>query len=202
MSADGIYDKKQMTPESIAALKAQSRAEDVSSLIADQQVTSQPTEQIEANESEVQWSGFLQDIDKFDKMYKLPQPGAPTTQYQRVKDFIDIIREEVSEGEDILKKLILVDETGRAANEAEILTDMADWLGDMVVYCVSEMRRYGLKPDTVLGIIMESNFSKLDGDGEPIFDDRGKVGKGPGFWSPEIKLREWIESKMNEGKKQ
>ncbi len=36
---------------------------------------------------------------------------------------------------------------------------------------------------------MQSNFSKLGADGKPIYDERGKVMKGPGYWQPEPKIR-------------
>jgi predicted HAD superfamily Cof-like phosphohydrolase len=43
--------------------------------------------------------------------------------------------------------------------------------------------------DQVLAIIMQSNFSKLGADGLPIYDERGKVMKGPNYWKPEPKIQ-------------
>ena len=48
----------------------------------------------------------------------------------------------------------------------------------------------------VLHIIMLSNFSKLDEDGEPIYDSRGKVLKGANYWAPEQFLRKRISVEM------
>ena len=45
---------------------------------------------------------------------------------------------------------------------------MSDWLGDVIVYCASEARRWGLPTEKILDIIMQSNFSRLDANGEPI----------------------------------
>ena len=42
--------------------------------------------------------------------------------------------------------------------------------------------------DQVLVIIMQSNFSKLGADGKPIYDERGKVMKGPAIGNPEPKI--------------
>ena len=74
------------------------------------------------------------------------------------------------------------------------MTDLADWLGDIVVYCASEARRWGIPLNRVLNVIMESNFSKLDADGQPIYDERGKVMKGPNYWKPEPKIKEVLDS--------
>jgi hypothetical protein len=41
---------------------------------------------------------------------------------------------------------------------------------------------------------MESNFSKLDRNGEPIYDARGKVMKGPDYWKPEPKITEILKN--------
>jgi predicted HAD superfamily Cof-like phosphohydrolase len=85
----------------------------------------------------------------------------------------------------------------RGASEIDILTELADWLGDLQVYCASEMAKFGLDNETVLAIIMESNMSKLGEDGKPIYDDRGKVMKGPKYWKPEPVLKSYIEVARN-----
>jgi predicted HAD superfamily Cof-like phosphohydrolase len=71
---------------------------------------------------------------------------------------------------------------------------LADLLGDIQVYCASEMAKFGLPLDEVLAIIMRSNFSKLGADGKPIYDERGKVQKGPNYWKwkPEPKIKELL----------
>ena len=98
-------------------------------------------------------------------------------------DFKRIISEEVSEVDDIVAVA--------GQDQLTDLTNLADWLGDMIVYCTSEMRRFGLPVAEVLSIIMESNFSKLDANGEPVIVN-GKVDKNfPGntYWKPEPKIR-------------
>jgi hypothetical protein len=138
---------------------------------------------------------FFKAISKFNAMYRLPMPAKPTLEFQRFSSFQgsekSIIGEEFLEGGDIITGYMA------GASEADVLTAQADWLGDMIVYCTSEMQRYGLNPETVLDIIMQSNFSKLDASGLPIYDERGKVMKGPNYWKPESKLKAYIEKVMS-----
>jgi hypothetical protein len=49
---------------------------------------------------------------------------------------------------------------------------------------------------------MDSNTSKLGADGKPIYDERGKVMKGPGYWKPEPAIKELIEDIWAEAKYQ
>jgi predicted HAD superfamily Cof-like phosphohydrolase len=143
---------------------------------------------------------FYRAIERFNEIYKLPSHPQPTLlPASRIANFQDILREEVEEGADIAKKYqALAGENGELppAARIEILADMADWLGDVIVYCASEARRWGLPLDRVLGVIMESNFSKLGADGKPIYDDRGKVMKGPDYWKPEPRLREMLAATL------
>lgn len=126
---------------------------------------------------------FPKDIQKFNEMYRLPSNNKITNLgVRRALDFINIIQEEVSEGLDIANKL----EKGPLTDK--VAAEMADWLGDIIVYCASEARRWGIPMDKTLKIIMDSNFSKLGPDGNPIYDDRGKVMKGPNFYPPEPEL--------------
>lgn len=128
-------------------------------------------------------------IVSFNKMYGLPVPSKPDLHAngdvkERLKAFLSILRDEVDEGDELLKKL----ETG--IDDLDALTELADWLGDLQVYCASEMARFGLPLYLVLNAIMQSNASKLGADGKPIYDERGKVCKGPGYWRPEPKIKE------------
>ena len=77
-------------------------------------------------------------IVAFNCMYDMPTPAVPTTKEvcnvrARLLNFVKILQEELSEVDDILQ---LLDES---ADEADVLTAMADWLGDIQVYCASEI---------------------------------------------------------------
>lgn len=142
-------------------------------------------------------SNFKQQVEQFNAMYKLPAYGVPIISMMefltpddfvtRLRQFKLIMLEELDEVED----LIMAVEKG--ATEVEILTELADWLGDLQVYCASEMLKFGLDNDAILHIIMSSNMSKLDENGNPIYDARGKVMKGPGYWRPEPAIKSYIE---------
>jgi predicted HAD superfamily Cof-like phosphohydrolase len=64
-----------------------------------------------------------------------------------------------------------------------------DLLGDFQLYSASEMKKSGIQLDATLEIIMESNFSKQDLNGKPIYDERGKGQKGPNYWKPEPSIQ-------------
>ncbi len=138
-----------------------------------------PTEQVGLR------TDFFDDIRKFNDMYKLHTPNVPTVIPDRLKGFASIIQEEIEEAAGVEDEF----------NKSEIagLVALADWLGDIIIYCASEMLRWGLDPAEVLRIIMASNFSKLGADGEPIYDERGKVLKGPGYWKPEPRITNYIK---------
>lgn len=138
--------------------------------------------------------GFYAAIEKFNAIYRLEAPGSPTLlPVDRIRNFQDILAEEVEEGAEIAAKFEAFQKSRDGSltrdQRLEVLGDVADWLGDIVVYCASEARRWGLPLHKILEIIMESNFSKLDADGNPIYDERGKVMKGPGYWKPEPQIR-------------
>ena len=128
-------------------------------------------------------------IIEFNEMYRLPCPDSPTLDpgeslRQRLSNFKNILKEEISEVDDILL-------TAYSSN-ADALTDIADWLGDIIIYCASELRKYGLPSDLILSIIMASNKSKLGVDGRPIIREDGKVMKGPNYWPPEEQIKRAI----------
>lgn len=133
-------------------------------------------------------SEFSKDIEKFNGIYKLPVNTVPTLNVgvpaaERMAAFKNILMEEVHE----MDEVIAAQNAGK--DPIEVLTMLADLLGDIQVYCASEMAKFGLPLDRVLAIIMQSNFSKLGADGSPIYDERGKVMKGPDYWKPEPKLQ-------------
>jgi predicted HAD superfamily Cof-like phosphohydrolase len=51
-----------------------------------------------------------------------------------------------------------------------------------------------------LGIIMASNMSKLGPDGKPIYDERGKVLKGPNYWKPEPMIKRMILARIRQSR--
>lgn len=142
-------------------------------------------------------------IRAFNELYRLPAPVAPTMPGTRAElidklgKFRDILHEELTEVDAIISGVI-----DGLPTQTDTLTDIADWLGDIMVYCASEMTKYGLEPSAVLGIIMSSNMSKLGEDGNPIYDERGKVMKGPNYWKPEPMIHRYITAAARQALKE
>jgi predicted HAD superfamily Cof-like phosphohydrolase len=145
-------------------------------------------------------SKFHTDIVHLNTMYGMAVNKTPTIPFitssekgtartqllKRLGQFKTILLDEVKEVDEIQEKV--------KAGEAplDILVDLADWLGDIQVFCASEMMKFGLDNDLVLSTIMASNFSKLQADGSALFVE-GKLQKGPNYWKPEPKLKKYFE---------
>lgn len=134
-------------------------------------------------------SQVFERIQAFNKLYGIPTPTEPTLSLElrdRLLQFKAIMLKEVDEVDLIVSKM----ETC-AFTAADILTDVADWLGDIIVYAASESARHGLPTDGVIDIIMDSNDSKMQADGTALFID-GKLQKGPNYWKPEPRIRDLL----------
>lgn len=134
-------------------------------------------------------------IGDFNEFYGLPNPGIPTLSavgdpVKRVLGFTKTLRDELDEGLDIINKL------NAGAGEVEVLTDLADWFNDIVVYSLSEAAKFGIPSAKVLEAIMESNFSKREEDGTVLKDEFGKVLKGSLFYPPEPEIRRILMDEM------
>ena len=135
---------------------------------------------------------FEQRIAAMNAMYKLPasdRPALPANIVDRLIKFKTILIEEVHEIDEIVK----LAQNGNSP--ADVAVAIADVLGDITVYCRSEALKYGLPLEAVLDIIMDSNESKLDADGNPIYDANGKFLKGPNYWKPEPKIKALLETR-------
>ena len=131
---------------------------------------------------------YMEKIRKFNKMYELEVNEKPTLcSMERFQKLFDILAEELKEGEEI------EDMFYNEAEPIDILTAMADWYCDIMVYCSTQATEMGIPVEKVMNIIMESNFSKLDADGNVIKDERGKVLKGDNYWKPEPQIKELLE---------
>lgn len=147
-------------------------------------------------------SRFELACEKFNQMYKLPQlvingmPAPRSLMAERLATFKQLLAEELDEIDEIIAKLENPEFPESYADPVDALTDIADLLGDLQVFCGSEMVRFGLPITPVLEIIMSSNFSKLGADGLPIYrPEDGKVLKGQNYWKPEPAIKmllEWV----------
>lgn len=134
---------------------------------------------------------FAKRIAAMNTMYKLPaqqSPVLPADPADRLRKFKATLLDEVNEIDEIVSAV-----EGRA-DPLDVLVAVADLLGDVIVYCRSEALKYGIPLEEVLTIIMDSNESKLDADGKPIYDLNGKFLKGPNYWKPEPKIKELLQA--------
>ena len=132
---------------------------------------------------------FAQRIAAMNAMYRLPahdKPTLPKDTADRLRKFKATLLDEVNEIDEIIAAA-----EGQAPS-LETAVAIADVLGDIVVYCRSEALKYGIPLEDVLDIIMDSNESKLGGDGNPIYDSNGKFLKGPNYWKPEPRIRQLL----------
>lgn len=127
---------------------------------------------------------FHERVRTFNKTFGLPAPGQPVigdraVLIARMLRFQEIIKDEISECDDIIRLL-----QQKSASDLDIATAMSDWLCDIQVYAASEMVRHGLPNELVIDCIMDSQDTKLGPGGVPIVRD-GKVIKGPKYRPPE-----------------
>lgn len=146
----------------------------------------------------------------FNGMYKLPVAPYPMLEAEAAWQAARLgkpaltIRSAIAQRFDDFFRVILENERKEHeeidlfAPHIDILTELADLLGDIIVYCASEMARYGIPQKEVLRIIMDSNFSKLDANGNPIYDENGKVSKGPFYWKPEPQIKALLQNLIEE----
>jgi predicted HAD superfamily Cof-like phosphohydrolase len=82
----------------------------------------------------------------------------------------NLIKEEVEEVFEAIKE----------SHEAHVLKELVD----VVVVCVGMADTYGWDFDTAFKRVHESNMSKLDDDGKPIYREDGKVIKSKNYKAP------------------
>ena len=85
---------------------------------------------------------------------------------------IDLIKEE-------LEELIL-------AMKNKDLLEVADALTDILYVTYGAGHAFGINLDKCFEEVQNSNMSKLDENGKPIFNDSGKVMKGPNYFKPDL----------------
>ncbi len=85
---------------------------------------------------------------------------------------LDLIREELSE----LKEAI----------EKKDIKEVADALTDILYVTYGAGHAFGINLDKCFEEVQNSNMSKLGSDGKPIFNEHGKVMKGPDYFKPNL----------------
>ena len=85
---------------------------------------------------------------------------------------IDLIREEL-------------DELTVAMNNKDLL-EVADALTDILYVTYGAGHAFGIGLDKCFEEVQNSNMSKLDENGKPIYNEAGKVMKGPNYFKPDL----------------
>ena len=85
----------------------------------------------------------------------------------------DLIKEELDELEEAMK--------------AKDLKEIADALTDILYVTYGAGCAYGIDLDKCFQEVQRANMSKLDKDGKPIYNEKGKVMKGPNYKEPNLK---------------
>ena len=84
----------------------------------------------------------------------------------------DLIREELEELKDALDK--------------KDIKEVADALTDILYVTYGAGHAFGINLDKCFEEVQNSNMSKLGSDGKPIFNEYGKVMKGPDYFKPNL----------------
>ena len=92
----------------------------------------------------------------------------------------DLIREEADEF------LEAADECFADPENIDRRTDLVKELSDLVFVCYQFAAAFNLDLDKAMTLVFESNMSKLDEQGKPIFRADGKVLKGPNYQPPDL----------------
>ena len=78
-----------------------------------------------------------------------------------------------------------LDELTKAIKENDIL-EVADALTDILYVTYGAGHAFGINLDKCFDEVQRSNMSKLDIDGKPIYNNNGKVMKGPNYFQPDL----------------
>ena len=85
---------------------------------------------------------------------------------------LDLIREELSELTEAVAK--------------KDIKEVADALTDILYVTYGAGHAFGINLDKCFEEVQNSNMSKLGSDGKPIYNEKGKVMKGPDYFKPNL----------------
>ena len=98
------------------------------------------------------------------------KPSFSTEKINKLR--IDLIKEEL-------------DELSEAMKNNDLL-EVADALTDILYVTYGAGHAFGIDLDKCFEEVQNSNMSKLDEDGKPIYNESGKVMKGPNYFKPDL----------------
>ena len=74
----------------------------------------------------------------------------------------------------------------KIAIDTKNLVEVADALTDILYVTYGAGHAFGIDLDKCFDEVQQSNMSKLDDNGNPIYNDSGKVMKGPKYFKPDL----------------
>ena len=98
------------------------------------------------------------------------KPSFSTDKINKLR--LDLIKEEL-------------DELSEAMNNKDLL-EVADALTDILYVTYGAGHAFGIDLDKCFEEVQNSNMSKLDKNGKPIYNEAGKVMKGPNYFKPDL----------------
>ncbi|MBD1167521.1 nucleoside triphosphate pyrophosphohydrolase family protein [Pelagibacterales bacterium SAG-MED09] len=98
------------------------------------------------------------------------KPSLSTDKINKLR--IDLIKEEL-------------EELTKALNDKDLL-EVADALTDILYVTYGAGHAFGINLDKCFNEVQNSNMSKLDENGKPIYNESGKVMKGPKYFKPDL----------------
>ena len=101
----------------------------------------------------------------------ITKPQFPDDKTMKLR--FDLIEEELNELQDAMKQ--------------KNLKEIADALTDILYVTYGAGCAYGIDLDKCFKEVQRANMSKLGKDGKPIYNDKGKVMKGPEYLPPNLK---------------
>ena len=78
-----------------------------------------------------------------------------------------------------------LEELKKAINDNDIL-EVADALTDILYVTYGAGHAFGINLDECFNEVQQSNMSKLGSDEKPIYNESGKVMKGPNYFKPDL----------------
>ena len=117
------------------------------------------------------------------------------TNFEKVKKFMETFGQEIKEKAQFPNEKItslrhdLIKEELNELKEAmdnNDIKEVADALTDILYVTYGAGHAFGINLDKCFEEVQNSNMSKLGSDGKPIYNDKGKVMKGPNYFKPDL----------------
>ena len=115
--------------------------------------------------------------------------------FQKVKAFMKTFGQEVKEKAEFPNEKIIklryalikeeLEELKEAIEQKDII-EIADALTDILYVTYGAGHAFGINLDKCFNEVQESNMSKLGEDNKPIYNEHGKVMKGPNYFKPNL----------------